>query len=124
MEEVGTQSGCSRCGGTQSHAVNCSRNIIKAFDGTPWVVAAAIQDGDGTIVLGPRHFDLTMGRTLHLIGRQMALAEQGFVDQYGEFMTREKAWEAAWINGQIRRRVSGDGGSKDGKGKLFSENLY
>jgi hypothetical protein len=46
------------------------------------------------------------------------LAEQGFVDQIGTFMTREEAWIVAENAGQILYRVGGDGT------KLFSENLY
>ena len=49
--------------------------------------------------------------------------EQGFVDQFGNFYSREEAWIIAVTNGQIIRRVGGDM-SLDGEGKLFSENLY
>ena len=45
-------------------------------------------------------------------------AEQGFVDQFGVFLTREEAWDVASKAGQIVRRVGGDGGC------LYSENLY
>jgi hypothetical protein len=45
-------------------------------------------------------------------------AEQGFVDQRGEYLTREEAFEVASKAGQIIRRCGGD------EGRLFSENLY
>jgi len=44
--------------------------------------------------------------------------EQGFVDQHGEFMTREEAHKVAIEAGQIIRRCGGD------EERLFSENLY
>jgi hypothetical protein len=44
--------------------------------------------------------------------------EQGFIDQFGKFLTREEAWVIASENGQIRRQVGGD------QSRLYSENLY
>lgn len=43
--------------------------------------------------------------------------EQGFIDQFGVFLSREEAWEVANAVGQIFRKVSGEG-------TLYSENLY
>jgi hypothetical protein len=43
---------------------------------------------------------------------------QGFIDQFGDFMTREEARKVALDAGQVRRRVGGD------SERLFSENLY
>ena len=43
---------------------------------------------------------------------------QGFVDQYGVFMSRQEAHAVALLNNQIKYRVGGD------EFKLFSENLY
>ena len=43
--------------------------------------------------------------------------EQGFVDQYGRFYTREEAWVIAEKNGQIKNHVSTPG-------TLYSECLY
>ncbi len=45
-------------------------------------------------------------------------AEQGFVDQFGVFLTREAAHAITWARGQIRRRCGGDAKT------LYSENLY
>lgn len=50
--------------------------------------------------------------------RQLQLAEQGFIDQRGAFLTREEAHKVATGAGQIIRRCGGD------DGRLFSENLY
>ena len=44
--------------------------------------------------------------------------EQGFVDQRGEFLTREEAHSIALAEDQIRRRCGDD------ERTLFSENLY
>ena len=78
------------------------------------VVCAAIKDGYGTIVCGPRHWD----KIMHQSAAGKWAWEQGFVDQHGEWLTREEAWVIAEAAGQIIRRVGGDGG------RLFSENLY
>lgn len=44
-------------------------------------------------------------------------AEQGFIDQRGNFLTREEAWIIAVNNNQIIRHLSSSG-------VLYSENLY
>lgn len=76
------------------------------------VVCAALRNGHGTIICGPRHWDSICR------GTSKDGWEQGFVDQKGVFMTREEAWTVAFDAGQIRWRVGGDGE------RLFSENLY
>jgi hypothetical protein len=45
-------------------------------------------------------------------------SEQGFIDTWGNFLTREEAWVNATFNNQIIRRCGGD------EGRLYSENLY
>lgn len=93
------------------------------YNVTPaWVVCAALFHPEtGRIITGPRHFCPTM--------RQQILASegfpfwktgavtQGFVDQFGAFLTRKDAWIIAERNGQIKREVSSPG-------TLYSENLY
>lgn len=75
------------------------------------------------ILVGPRHFDTVMrDQYSRFFTRGTALGEdesvQGFLDQRGEFLTREEAHKVATEAGQIIRRVGGDDGI------LFSENLY
>ena len=92
------------------------------------VVCAAVRDNsDGLIICGPRHFDSAMHQVIGLLDdvsiagvppRQWENTEQGFVDQFGVFMTREEAWAVASAANQIYRRCGGDGE------KLYSENLY
>jgi len=75
------------------------------------------------IVTGARHHDSMMRIQIMAIGadRLWALAggrhreEQGFVDQWGIFLTREEAWVVAEAAGQIKDRTFGHG-------TLFSEN--
>jgi hypothetical protein len=59
-----------------------------------------------------------MTDTINLLGEWSRPWEQGFIDQRGEFMTREEAHKVATKSGQIIRRCGGD------DGRLFSENLY
>jgi hypothetical protein len=85
------------------------------------VVCAANRYGDDLMLLGARHWDKQMHAMADKIGFVRAdydKEEQGFIDQFGVFMTREEAWQVAWDAGQIIRRVGGDGGC------LYSENLY
>jgi hypothetical protein len=101
------------------------------------IVCAACKHTDGRIVTGPRHFDVMMWSQvlqvppLEFINRTQFVdvppppevqgwgnAEQGFIDQYGSFHTREEAWLIADAAGQIindREWVTG---------RLHSEHLY
>lgn len=83
------------------------------------IVCAANRLDDGTIICGARHWDTIMNRIADKVGwDDCRLAEQGFIDQLGNFLTREEALEIAKRNGQIKRRCGGD------EHELFSENLY
>ena len=78
------------------------------------VVCAANRRMDGHIICGARHWDKVMrAQTNDYKGWS-----QGFIDQFGDWMTREEAWKVAADQDQIRRRVGGD------TGRLYSENLY
>ncbi len=72
------------------------------------------------LVLGPRHFSPTM----HLHIDAMVAAgcgtredwrgsKQGFIDQWGVFMTREEAWTVAVAAGQVRYGPHLSGGKLD-----------
>lgn len=83
------------------------------------VVCAANLYGNGVMLVGPRHFDATMRDQFRRFGlKHGAPHVQGFIDQWGEFMTREEAHKVATEQGQIRHRCGGD------DRELFSENLY
>lgn len=82
------------------------------------VVCAALRLGSGSIVCGPRHFDKTMHGQIAATSLNWAQAEQGFVDQYGAFLTRKEAWDVAKRQDQIRRD------STKSVGTLYSEHLY
>lgn len=90
----------------------CAANKLKLAGGTIIVVA------------GARHWDKGMHEIVDAFysGLDQEL-EQGFIDQFNNFYTREEAWVIAETNGQIIRRVGGDT-TLEGKGRLFSENLY
>lgn len=84
------------------------------------VVCAAMLMKDGSIITGIRHFSPEMRETMKRIygeGYHLKVKEQGFVDQFGKFLSRKKAWKVAEKEGQIIREVSGPG-------TLYSENLY
>lgn len=75
----------------------------------------------GSIILGARHWDQHMHNQAETVFGEWdshGTVEQGFINQFGEFRTREEAWGIACKAGQILRRVSGD------EPLLYSENLY
>ena len=84
----------------------------------PRIVCAAIRNPTtGRIICGPRHFDPIMRSSIPS-AETRAFREQGLVDQFCKFYTREEAYILARENGQIIRRCGGD------DDRLFSENLY
>lgn len=98
------------------------------------IVCAANKHPNGTngiIVIGVRHFDAIMLSTIELRQQvqrheQWGTSEEGFVDQFGDFVDRKTAWIIACKANQIFRLVGGQ--TKDDLGKygidLYSENLY
>lgn len=74
------------------------------------------------VVVGVRHYDAFMRRQIAQSEYNWCdPVEQGFIDQFGVFLTRTEAWVIAEKNGQILRRVGGDTAND---GTLYSENLY
>lgn len=98
-----------------------------------FVVCAAMLMDDGLIVPGVRHFSPEMRIILERIygeNYHLHVKQQGFINQMGEFMSREDAWKLADASGQIRRETGWEEGDKPrlagvgDDGRLFSENLY
>lgn len=80
------------------------------------VVCSAVRHKEtGQMWCGPRHHNC-LWQVPKDISRDKL--QQGFVDQFFNFLTREEAWVIAERKGQIVRRCGGDGE------KLYSENLY
>lgn len=81
------------------------------------VICAAVRHKDNkqAVICGPRHFDRVMRTTLTLMGaNHHDFHDQGFVDQWGMYMSREEA-----------RVVAIEAGIKPEQNKLlFSEDLY
>jgi hypothetical protein len=85
------------------------------------VSCAAIKCDDGTVVTGARHYSPDMRRLMERIygeGYWKHEAEQGFVDNRGDFLTREQAFVLARESGQCPHLPA------DGVACLFSEDLY
>lgn len=83
------------------------------------IVCAAIKKGD-RIITGARHYDKIMRQQIIAsegIDFWKAGTEQGFIDQFGDFLNRNDAWIVAENQKQIRKQVSTPG-------TLFSENIY
>lgn len=94
------------------------------------ILAAAIafeikSTGKGVVLCGARHSDIF--RQLESLGfgpkdgyEEM---EQGFVDSYGNFLTREEAYEHAKACGQLCLRIIRER-SENGNRRLLSEDLW
>jgi hypothetical protein len=80
------------------------------------VVCAANRYGEH-IILGVRHHCPLMNKMLDLAGINAFTREQGFVDQWGNYMDRQEALLVLKTNGRWIR-------SEDYLDELYSENLY
>lgn len=91
------------------------------------IVCAANQvlvDGDLELVLGARHHDLRMNKTLLRLLKarytSVKVLEQGFIDQFGQFYDRESALKIATAANQINVHRP----KTQPENLLFSEDLY
>jgi hypothetical protein len=93
------------------------------------IVCAANRLDDGFIVTGPRHFDATMRKQINAYLKSInidsethnhSLWEQGFIDQFGRFYTREEAMKII-LNNEQPFDVERNGGTAR---VLYSEGLY
>lgn len=86
-------------------------------DGVQRVVSMAACIVDGHLIVGNRHFCPIMQMTIDNLGIRDTMHDhevmQGFVDQWGVYMSREEAWEVAKAAGQIKEVFV--------EGVLFSE---
>ena len=82
------------------------------------IVCAAILFDDGSMLVGPRHYDSVMHAQLEKIPGTATEVEQGFIDQWGTFFDRKDSRQIAEKAGQILYRCGGD------EEELYSENLY
>lgn len=87
------------------------------------IVCAACSDST-IIICGARHWDKIMNRQFDAIKRtnpdlRSSKFEQGFIDQFGEFLTRKEAMKVVKENGQpFDAERNGD------DDELYSEGLY
>jgi hypothetical protein len=85
------------------------------------VCAANKHRETGRIITGARHYDKIMREQINAsegIKAWQGKCDQGFIDQFGDFLTRAEARVIAVERGQIFRRCGGD------EEELYSENLY
>lgn len=91
-----------------------------------YIVCAANKYGD-LILCGARHWDSIMHKQVDILGiekfrslRKEHGEQQGFINQFGEFRSREDAMKIVKYNGQKFDQERNGGSSKT----LFSEGLY
>lgn len=82
------------------------------------IVCAANRMPDGHLLVGARHWDSLMCEQADKLGYKGGKEEQGFIDQFGVFHTREAAMKIVENNGQVLKRPV------DTYDTLYSENLY
>lgn len=83
------------------------------------VIVCAANRKKGLIFCGARHCDKVMRAQAHAARTNLIASEQGFINQFGEFRTREEALQIVLENGQPFN-AERNGSSTD----LFSEGLY
>lgn len=81
------------------------------------IVCAAIRLKSGHIITSARHFDMLMRKQIDRCRLTIRDSEQGFIDQWGNFLNRQEAWVIAERQKQIRKRTGQHG-------TLYSEDLY
>lgn len=87
------------------------------------VVCAANRLEDGTILCGARHWDKVMCKQADMMGlseEKPIRCEQGFINQFGEFLTRKESMQVVKENGQPFNKKRN--GNQDIE--LYSEGLY
>lgn len=116
--------------------MNLPKPIPNSDSPPPRIVCAANRHNQSLIIVcGARHFDSVMEHVIKHNGGYPYWndCECGFIDQYGNFYTREEAWIVANENGQIAKRIEGvytdefgqiRKGVEVNEGILYSENLY
>jgi len=89
----------------------------KRFDNVLRVVSMAACIVDGHLIVGNRHFCPIMTMTIDNLGIDCKVhdigTDQGFVDQWGVYMSRQEAWDVAKAAGQIKEVFT--------EGVLYSE---
>ena len=84
----------------------------------PKIVCAALRKG-GVVVVGPRHYDHIMLRQIVNTQINFVDAEQGFIDQYGNFYNRVDAFKVAK---EAEQTINYARNGSDTE--LYSEGLY
>lgn len=82
------------------------------------VVCAANRNSQGFVLLGARHWDDWMRQTIDVLGFNDHDWEQGFIDQFGNFLTRKEAAVIAREKDQLKGMYTVV------EEALFSEHLY
>lgn len=87
-----------------------------------FIVCAAIRFNDGTVITGARHWDGWMCSIADKIGGydQSNQESDGFIDNLGNYLTREEAIKVVLDNNQLNV----DFKEMEKRGTLFSEELY
>lgn len=87
-----------------------------------YIVCSAIRQ-NGIVICGARHFDKIMHNQIKCLDKSIDIKvnkwEQGFIDQFGKFLTRKEAFDIAIENGQ---KIDPNRNSNDII--LYSEGLY
>ena len=64
------------------------------------IVVCAANRKDGIIFAGARHCDSVMHGQARAAGMKLTCSEQGFINQFGEFLTHEEAMQIVKASGQ------------------------
>ena len=91
--------------------------VWERFENVQRVVSMAACIVDGHLIVANRHFCPIMTMTIDNLGIDCKVhdigTDQGFVDQWGVYMSRQEAWDVAKTAGQIKEVFT--------EGVLYSE---
>lgn len=87
------------------------------------IICAAIRDPkSGKVIKGFRHFDCHMRHKIEYLKLKYEdFTEEGFIDKYGEYKTREEALKIVKMSGQY---LILEGLGNPDSTELYSEGLY
>lgn len=101
------------------YIIHCKKFNIELIP--EYVVCAANRFSDGTIIPSVRHYDLLMRDLIKKLNLKKENVEQGFINQFGVFLSRKEAMQIIKNNKQANFNENYNGFDTS---VLYSEGLY
>ena len=108
----------------KTHPEDITKVYISDTLSVPRIIVTAANKVGDLIIPGVRHHDSVMRSLYDALGliKTYKIEEQGFIDQYGQFVTREDARIIFDTNKQVSKR--NDGQAPNDPKLLYSEDIH